>query len=129
MPPILVVDDNPAVLDAMYDLLELHGYETYTTLDGEEAVQRVQEIQPAVVLLDLDLHTTPGVEVARRIRTLDVRQPAIIAISGKPEEHPDLNIVAAVEKGTSPDRLITLVVEAVCQVADNSYTMDKEATR
>ena len=66
--PILVVDDDPNSLDIVRTYLEAHGYEVATALDGKEALMRLEEVRPAVVLLDVMMPGMDGWEVARVIK-------------------------------------------------------------
>ncbi len=66
---VLVVDDHPLFRDGISSLLgtvpdtEVVG----TAADGDEAVSRALELRPDVVLMDLNLPRTPGLEATRRI--------------------------------------------------------------
>jgi DNA-binding response OmpR family regulator len=66
--PILVVDDDPNSLDIVRTYLESRGYAVATALDGKEALSRLEEVQPAVVLLDVMMPGMDGWEVARVIK-------------------------------------------------------------
>jgi DNA-binding response OmpR family regulator len=65
---ILVVDDDPNSLDIVRTYLEARGYEVATALDGKEALSRLEEVRPAVVLLDVMMPGMDGWEVARVIK-------------------------------------------------------------
>ena len=69
MSKILVVDDEKPISDIIKFNLEKEGYEVVTAADGEEAVDKVDEEQPDLILLDLMLPKIDGLEVARRVRT------------------------------------------------------------
>ncbi len=65
---ILVVDDDPNSLDIVRTYLEARGYKVATALDGKEALSRLEEVQPAIVLLDVMMPGMDGWEVARVIK-------------------------------------------------------------
>jgi DNA-binding response OmpR family regulator len=65
---ILVVDDDPHSLDIVRTYLEAHGYSVATALDGKEALMRLEEVRPALVLLDVMMPGMDGWEVARLIK-------------------------------------------------------------
>jgi DNA-binding response OmpR family regulator len=70
---ILVVDDEPALRDAVGYALRSEGYEVTTIGDGESAVELVSADPPDVVVLDVMLPGLSGVEVCRRLRdTVDI---------------------------------------------------------
>ncbi len=50
---ILVVDDEKSIADIVKFNLEKEGYEVYLAYDGEEAVKRVYEVLPDLILLDI----------------------------------------------------------------------------
>lgn len=65
---ILVVDDEDRNLRLMEAMLTPLGYEVILAHDGEEALQKVKEIPPDVVLLDVMMPRMDGFEVARRLK-------------------------------------------------------------
>jgi DNA-binding response OmpR family regulator len=65
---ILVVDDDTDALEIVRTYLESRGYAVATALDGKEALARLDEIRPAVVLLDVMMPGMDGWEVARVIK-------------------------------------------------------------
>ena len=80
---ILVVDDNRDAAETLAELLTMLGNEVAVALDGTSAVDRVKQIGPDVVLLDIGLPDINGYEVARRVRLLEgVLQPRLIALTG-----------------------------------------------
>lgn len=68
MKKILVVDDEKPISDIVKFNLTKEGYEVITAYDGEEALEKVNEIEPDLVLLDLMLPKMDGLEVCREIR-------------------------------------------------------------
>jgi diguanylate cyclase (GGDEF)-like protein len=65
---ILVVDDNPDNLEIISTRLEFGGYRVARAERGEEAVEKVEEVRPDLVLLDIMMPDMDGYEVARRLR-------------------------------------------------------------
>lgn len=68
MKKILVVDDEKPISDIVKFNLAKEGYEVYSAYDGEEALQKVEEIHPDLILLDLMLPKIDGLEVAKEVR-------------------------------------------------------------
>jgi signal transduction histidine kinase/DNA-binding response OmpR family regulator len=87
---ILVVDDEPTVLEALEALLTREGHEVLGAPDGETALRKAEAERPDIILLDLHLPGTSGFEVVSRLRQIaGLEQVPIIAFSGKfvsPEE-------------------------------------------
>jgi DNA-binding response OmpR family regulator len=65
---VLVVDDEKTLVKALTFNLEKEGFRVEQAYDGEEALQKVVEVKPDIVVLDLMLPGLDGFEVCRRIR-------------------------------------------------------------
>ena len=65
---ILIVDDQAMMLKLMSHPLEQDGYTIVTAMTGQEALQKIQNEQPNLVILDLMLPDISGIDVCRRIR-------------------------------------------------------------
>ena len=84
MKKILVVDDEQPIADIVKFNLAKEGYDVYTAYDGEEALEKVTEVEPDLILLDLMLPKMDGLEVAREVRkTYDM---PIIMVTAKDSE-------------------------------------------
>lgn len=68
VPLILAVDDTPQNLDLLTRRLQSQGYEVATAADGEEALTRVAELAPDLVLLDVMMPKLDGIETVRRLK-------------------------------------------------------------
>jgi len=68
-PIALVVEDDADIASLAATALEVAGFEPETFADGESVLARLEEIVPALVLLDLNLPGVSGTEVLERIRT------------------------------------------------------------
>lgn len=65
---VLVVDDQPSILDLCRELLLLEGYEVETAMDGEEAVGKAGERCYDILLTDIHMSGMDGIEMFTRIR-------------------------------------------------------------
>ncbi|GAJ38537.1 response regulator YycF [Saccharococcus caldoxylosilyticus] len=65
---ILVVDDEKPIADILQFNLQKEGYEVVCAYDGEEALQKVEEVMPDLILLDIMLPQRDGMEVCREVR-------------------------------------------------------------
>jgi len=68
---ILVVDDEPDILKVVTFILKKSGYDTFSAVDGKEALDMVKDKKPDLILLDLRLPVMDGNEVCRRIKSDD----------------------------------------------------------
>ena len=68
--PIVVIDDEPYALRAMSYLLTHEGYEVVTASNGEEGLERVRELRPPLVFLDIMMPRLDGHEVCQQIRAM-----------------------------------------------------------
>ncbi len=66
-PLILLVDDHRGVVRALSGLLERHGYRVVGAYDGKEGYEKALELQPDLIILDIDMPILDGYEVARRL--------------------------------------------------------------
>jgi DNA-binding response OmpR family regulator len=66
---VLVVDDDVVIRQLVVVNLELEGFEVYTAVDGAECLQRLREIRPHIVTLDIMMPRVDGWEVAARMRS------------------------------------------------------------
>jgi DNA-binding response OmpR family regulator len=93
--PILVVDDEPDIVDFLTTVLEDEGYRTDKARDGVEALEKIDEFQPALVILDLMMPRMNGFEVLDALRR-KTHRPSVIVLSAK-STHGD--ILDALERG------------------------------
>ena len=66
---VLIVDDDPFSMDLLDQELSDLGYDTYQANDGEEALQKVGEADPDLILLDVMMPKLDGYEVCRRLKS------------------------------------------------------------
>ena len=79
---LLLVDDNPINLQVLYQTLEGHGYKILLAKNGEDALNIVKKVHPALILLDIMMPGIDGYEVCRQIKSnSDVADVAIIFLS------------------------------------------------
>ena len=68
--PVLVVDDDSALIRTLADILRFHGYAPETALTGREGLAKAQSHAPALAVVDLRLPDMDGVELASRLHEL-----------------------------------------------------------
>lgn len=78
---VLVVDDDPLIVDLLEMALTAQGYQVYSSVNGA-AIQVARECHPDVILLDIMMPGMDGVEVSQRLRAdPETATIPIIAIS------------------------------------------------
>jgi two-component system, OmpR family, response regulator MprA len=75
---ILVVDDEPAVREAVDRALRVEGYETELAADGAQALEALADRAPDALVLDLLMPHVDGLEVCRRLRAAGDRTPVLV---------------------------------------------------
>src|SRR5271156_5635859 len=75
---LLVVDDDPSVREALALVLDLHGFEVSTAIDGREAIRTLSLAAPDAVILDVLMPGLDGLEVCRRMRATGDRTPVLM---------------------------------------------------
>lgn len=129
---ILVVEDEPPLIEVLRYNLESEGFRVSVATDGEEGLLMVSEENPDLIILDWMLPKLSGIEVCRRLRspTVNNRIP-IIMLTARGEEG---DRVRGLESGAddyivkpfSPAELIARV-RAVLRRAEPSLSEDKLA--
>ena len=84
MKKILIVDDEKPISDIIKFNLTKEGYETVTAFDGREAIEKFEEENPDLIILDLMLPVLDGLEVAKEVRKTS--HIPIIMLSAKDSE-------------------------------------------
>jgi two-component system, OmpR family, alkaline phosphatase synthesis response regulator PhoP len=92
---ILLVDDEPSIVQLARMYLEREGFQVESAGDGETALESVKRLNPALVVLDVMLPKLDGFEVCRRLRAGD-NPVAIIMLTARDE---DIDKILGLELG------------------------------
>ncbi len=85
MARILVVDDEPDSVELLQEFLTGKGYEVVTASNGEEALRKVKEERPHLILLDVRMPGMNGLDVLRKVREFD-QEVGVIMVTAVNEE-------------------------------------------
>lgn len=96
---VLVVDDNAGFRSAARSMLELHGFAIVgEAVDGPDALAKVEEFRPDVVLLDIQLPGMDGIEVAKKLSLLE-HPPVLVLTSSRSARDYGERLAAAPARG------------------------------
>lgn len=88
---ILVVDDEPDIVEMLSYNLTQEGYEVVTANDGEQALVVAKQELPELVLLDIMMPKLDGVEACRRLREMpEMRKSFVVMLTARAEEYSEL---------------------------------------
>lgn len=114
-PNVLIVEDEPSLVELLSYNLEKAGFQIHIARDGEEALLAVEERKPDLILLDWMLPYVSGIEICRRIRrNPETRNVPIIILTARGEEDDRIRGLEAgaddyVVKPFSPSELVARV--------------------
>lgn len=83
---ILIVDDEPAVVEVVGLYLRREGYEVVTAANGREALHFIHTQRPTLVVLDLMLPEVDGLEIIRRLREIEGEDIPVVVLSARRQE-------------------------------------------
>jgi CheY-like chemotaxis protein len=82
-PTILLVDDDPTVLQTYARMLRLEGYDVHTALDAEGGLEQAATCAPDAIFLDLRMPLADGLAFLQRLRAReDERQTPVAIVTG-----------------------------------------------
>ena len=119
MDTILVIDDDPLILDVVREILELDNYAVETALSGAEGIEKHREHQADLVITDLIMPHKDGLSVISELKK-EFPGVRIIAMTGTPKVE---KLLAAVQADVN--RVIAKpfdqeeLLEAVAQLMDD----------
>jgi adenylate cyclase len=129
-----VVDDNPTNLEVLRVRLNAQGYEVVTAVDGEDALNRVREVEPDLILLDVMMPKLDGISVLKELKQdSTLRFTPIILVTAKADTR---DVVAGLEAGgddylTKPFEHAALIarVRSLLRIKDLHDTVQSQATQ
>ena len=126
---ILIVDDEPPILQLARIYLEREGFHVHEAADGESALEVVNRLHPALVVLDVMLPQIDGYEVCRRLRAAH-NGIAILMLTARDD---DVDKIIGLELGaddylTKPfnPREMVARVKAILRRGDDKYLSESK---
>lgn len=91
IPKILLVDDDPDIIELLEYNLKKEGYETASANDGIQAVEVAKTFKPDLILLDVMMPRQDGIETGRQLRQLpDFKDTYILFLTARAEEYTEV---------------------------------------
>ena len=88
MEKILLVDDEPDILEFLKYNLTKEGYKVYTSLNGRDAIDMAQAFKPNLIILDVMMPEMDGIETCRELRQIDsLKNTIIIFLTARSEDY------------------------------------------
>lgn len=112
---VLVVDDDEVIRRLIAVNLQLEGFEVVTAVDGQDCLDKVRDVRPDVITLDVMMPRLDGWVTAVRLREDDeTRHIRVVMITARAQDHDvqrghEIGVDAYVTKPFDPNRLIQTV--------------------
>jgi DNA-binding response OmpR family regulator len=112
---VLVVDDNEVIRQLIAVNLQLEGFEVHTAVDGQDCLDRVGDVRPDVITLDVMMPRLDGWVTALRLReNEETRATKVVLITARAQEDDlrrgrDIGVDAYLTKPFDPNELIVTV--------------------
>ncbi len=119
MAKVLIVDDSPAHVLALKQLVEQWGHVALTAPDGDKAIAAARQEQPDVILMDVVMPGMNGFQTARKLtRSESTKTIPIIFVSIRSEEADRVwgmrqGAIAYITKPVNPETLCDAIADAV----------------
>ena len=90
-PKILIVDDEPDILDLIEYNLNKEGYQVYTATNGKEAVIEAKKVIPDLIILDIMMPKMDGIEACRIMRAMpEFKNTFMVFLTARSEEYSEI---------------------------------------
>ncbi|SEM20822.1 two-component system, OmpR family, alkaline phosphatase synthesis response regulator PhoP [bacterium A37T11] len=88
---ILIVDDEPDILELIEYNLKKEGYQVYTATNGQEAVTTAKKQQPDLIILDIMMPKMDGIEACRILRSMpEFKNTFMVFLTARSEEYSEI---------------------------------------
>jgi two-component system response regulator MprA len=109
--PILVVDDEPSLLETVVEILQDEGYDVLVASNGAEALDVLAQHEPALILLDMRMPRMDGWEFAAALGAAGRAIPILVMTAAQDAYRwaHEIGAVGAVPKPFTVDELLGMV--------------------
>lgn len=112
---ILIIDDDPEILDYLSELFQDNGYKTVTAANGVEGLEKVHAERPDLITLDMDMPEKGGTNFYAGLRKDEsVRDIPVIVVSGVGPRPPVLKKdIPTISKPIDKEKLLQMAADAL----------------
>ncbi|HRH67327.1 MAG TPA: response regulator [Bacteroidia bacterium] len=116
---VLVVDDEPDIVEILTYNLKKQNYQVFTAYNGEEAIQSASENHPDLIIMDIRMPGISGIEACRIIKHDDlIKDIPVLFLTADSDEYTTMNAIDAggdhfITKPIRPALLIGMIKELV----------------
>jgi two-component system alkaline phosphatase synthesis response regulator PhoP len=90
-PKILIVDDEPDILELIDYNLKKEGYQVYTAANGQAAITQAKKFLPDLIILDIMMPKMDGIEVCRLLRSMpEFKNTFMVFLTARSEEYSEI---------------------------------------
>ena len=111
---ILIIDDDPIVLNYLATLFQDNGYETCSARNGLEGMDVLRKEKPDLITLDLQMPEEWGPRFYRKLRKdKELKDTPVIVVTGIDGDHAIKDAIGVVRKPFDPDKLLGIVKKTI----------------
>lgn len=112
---VLVIDDDPDIVEYLITIFEDHGYAAYGVSSGEQAMEALERVHPDLITLDLEMPDEWGPKFHERLLGMrDFKEIPVVVISGLPGIHRAIKkAVGTLSKPFNPEDVIAIAESAI----------------
>lgn len=131
-PTILIVDDEPDILELIEYNLKKEGYQVYTAINGQQAVAEAKKIIPDLIILDIMMPKMDGIEACRILRAMpEFKNTFMVFLTARSEEYSEIagfNVGADdyIAKPIKPRALISRINAILRRNVQTEETLDSK---
>jgi CheY-like chemotaxis protein len=111
---VLIVDDEFGIVEALSDVLGEEGYAVSTARNGKDALKRVSETKPNLIICDYMMPVMDGLQFIEELRKTDATTPIVLMTAVKRDQLPaGLRVEQVLQKPFGVDVLLDVVKKLV----------------
>ncbi len=132
---ILLVDDEPDILEFLSYNLKKNGYDVYTASNGEEGIKLARDKKPDLIILDVMMPVMDGMETCDQLRSMDdIGHPIIVFLTARSEDYSQISGLEAgaddyIPKPIKPKLFVSKIKSLLRRPHANSETTKTETSQ